>query len=168
MESESVNEASKRRISMAIIAPTLTVPLLVGAALLAAQTPQTPSTFSNAETGRVMPVQSGTVAGVNAVTIRPGETRFGTITGAALGGILGSTIGRSTRANVAGAVGGAAVGGAAGSAIQGSSRTRGVEITIDLDSGETVAVVQAGDPRDFRVGDRVRLTGNDENARVTR
>jgi outer membrane lipoprotein SlyB len=45
---------------------------------------------------------------------------------------------------------------------------RGVEITIDLDSGETVAVVQPGDPRDFRVGDRVRLTGNDENARVTR
>lgn len=154
---------------MTITAPALTVPLLAGAALLAACTPQaSPSTFSNAEAGRVMSVQSGTVAGVNAVSIRPGETTFGAITGAALGGLLGSTIGRSTRANVAGAVGGAAMGGATGSAMQGSGNTRGVEITIDLDSGETVAVVQAGDPRDFRVGDRVRLTGNDENARVTR
>lgn len=154
---------------MAIAAPTFTVPLLTAAALLAACAPQTsPSTFSSAEAGRVMPVQGGTVAGVNAVTIRSGETRFGTITGAALGGILGSTIGSSTRANVAGAVGGAALGGAAGGAMQGSASTRGVEITIDLDSGETVAIVQPGDPRDFRVGDRVRLTGNDENARVTR
>ncbi len=155
---------------MAIAAPTLTVPLLAVAAFLTSCSPQpsSPGTFTSAEAGRVMPVQVGTVAGVNAVTIRSGETTFGTITGAALGGILGSTIGRSNRANVAGAVGGAAVGGAAGGAIQGSASTRAVEITIDLDSGDTVAVVQPGDPRDFRVGDRVRLTGTDENARVTR
>ena len=154
---------------MSIRFSTFTVPLMAGAALVAACAAQAAQTnVSTAEAGRFMPVQAGTVAGVNAVNIRPGETRFGTITGAALGGLLGSTIGRSTRANLAGAVGGAAAGGAAGSAIQGSASTRGVEITIDLDSGETVAIVQPGDPRDFRVGDRVRLTGNDENARVTR
>ncbi len=154
---------------MAIAAPKLNVALLAGAALLGACAPQaSPGTFTSAQAGTVMPVQAGTVAGVNAVTIQSGQTSFGTITGAALGGILGSTIGRSTRANVAGAVGGAALGGATGGAIQGSASTRAVEITIDLDSGDTVAIVQPGDPRDFRVGDRVRLTGTDVNARVTR
>lgn len=137
--------------------------------LIAACTPQTsPSTFSRGEVGTVMPVQMGRLVAIRAVNIRPGQTRLGAVTGAALGGVGGSLIGRSTAANVAGAIGGAVTGGAIGSAIQGSSNTRGVELTIELESGETVAVVQPGDPRDFRVGDAVRLTGTGDNARVTR
>lgn len=137
--------------------------------LLAACTPQpSPSTFSRGEVGTVMPVQMGRLVAIRAVNIRPGQTRLGAVTGAALGGVGGSLIGRSTAANVAGAIGGAVTGGAIGSAIQGSSNTRGVELTIELESGETVAVVQPGDPRDFRVGDAVRLTGTGDNARVTR
>jgi outer membrane lipoprotein SlyB len=148
------------------------IPVLAATAAmvpLGACTPKTsPNSFSADETGRAVPVQFGTVESARAVDIRPGQTRLGSITGGVLGGIGGSLIGNSTAANVAGAVAGTVAGGAAGSAIQGSSRTQGVEITIHLDSGETVAVVQPGDVRDFRRGDRVRVSGDAENVRVTR
>lgn len=136
---------------------------------LAGCTPQTgPSTFSQAESGQVVPVQHGEITALRPVDIRPGQTRVGTVAGAALGALGGSQIGRSTTANIAGGVAGAVAGGAAGSAVQGSSSTSGLEITIRLDTGETVAIVQPGDPRDFRVGDRVRISGTAENARVSR
>jgi outer membrane lipoprotein SlyB len=117
---------------------------------------------------RAQPVAFGEVVAVRGVDIRPGQTRVGTVTGALLGGLGGSQIGGGSVANAAGAVGGAVLGGMAGSAIQGSRTTAGVEITIELDDGQTVAIVQPGDPRDFRVGDRVRVTGTADNARVTR
>ncbi|NIJ21040.1 outer membrane lipoprotein SlyB [Sphingomonas naasensis] len=137
--------------------------------LAGACTPQpSPNSFSAGEAGRAVPVQFGTVESARAVEIRPGQTRLGAATGAVLGGLGGSTIGRSTTANVAGAVAGAVTGGAVGSALEGSSRTQGVEITVHLDAGDTIAVVQPGDVRDFRRGDRVRVTGTEENVRVTR
>lgn len=142
---------------------------VAGAALLAACTPSpSPDRFSQNETMRAVPVQFGTLESVRGVDIRPGQTRLGRITGAVLGGIGGSQIGRSTAANVAGATAGAVTGGAVGSAIEGSRRTNGVELTVLLDSGEAIAVVQPGDARDFRPGDRVRVTGEDERVRVSR
>lgn len=136
---------------------------------LSACTPNTtPNSFSRAEAGQVMPVEFGTIVAIRAVEIRPGQTRLGAITGGLLGGTAGSTIGSSTAANIAGGVAGAVAGGAVGSALQGSQRTRGVELTLELESRETVAVVQPGNPHDYRVGDRVRLTGTSESARVVR
>lgn len=127
------------------------------------------NTFSQGEANTVMPVQFGTVTAIRPVEIRPGQTRVGAIAGAVLGGAAGSQIGSSTAANVAGATAGAVAGGAAGSAIQGSSRTAGVELTVELDSGGgTVAIVQPGNPAEYRVGDRVRVTGTADRARVTR
>lgn len=127
-----------------------------------------PSTFGANETMRATPLQFGTVESARAVDILPGRTRLGAITGAILGGVAGSQIGRSTAANVAGATAGAAAGGTVGSGLTNSRRTRGVEISLRLDSGEMIAVVQPGDVRDFRRGDRVRVTGADENVRVSR
>jgi outer membrane lipoprotein SlyB len=145
-----------------------TVPAALGL-LLSACAPQTsPGSFSRNEVGAVMPVRSGTITGIRAVDIRPGQTRLGMATGALLGGIGGSQIGSSTAANAAGAVAGAVAGGVIGSGLQGSARTRGVEFTLELDSGEIVALVQPGDPHRYRVGDRIRLTGTADNARVTR
>jgi outer membrane lipoprotein SlyB len=145
--------------------------IAISAALLGASacTPtQNASTFHSQEAMRAQPVAFGEVVAVRGVDIRPGQTRVGTVTGALLGGLGGSQIGGGSVANAAGAVGGAVLGGMAGSAIQGSRTTAGVEITIELDDGQTVAIVQPGDPRDFRVGDRVRVTGTADNARVTR
>jgi len=140
-----------------------------GAACLAACAPQPgPNSFSSSEANRAVPVQFGTVESARGVEIRAGQTRIGAIAGAIIGGVAGSQIGSSTAANVIGGTAGAVAGGAAGNAIEGSQRTNGVEITIRLDSGEMVAVVQPGDPRDFRRGDRVRVSGYGDSVRVTR
>jgi outer membrane lipoprotein SlyB len=89
------------------------------------------------------------------------------ITGAALGAVGGSQIGGDTASNVAAGIGGAVVGGALGSAIQGSQVQHGIEVTVRLDDGQTVAIVQPGDIRDFRMGDRVRVVGSADNTRVS-
>lgn len=126
------------------------------------------STLPSNQAGQVVPVQFGTIMAIEAVNIRPGQTRLGMISGAVLGGAAGSQIGNSTSSSIAGAAAGAVAGGAVGSGAQGASRTGGMELTLRLDSGATVAILQPGNPNDFRVGDRVRLTGTAQNARVTR
>ncbi|GAA0637985.1 hypothetical protein GCM10009101_06520 [Brevundimonas lenta] len=117
---------------------------------------------------RAQPVSFGEVVSVRAVDIRPGQTRVGTTTGAILGGLAGSQIGSGTAANTAGAVAGGVAGAAVGSAMQGSQNTSGVELVVELDNNQTIAVVQPGDVRDFRPGDRVRVTGAHGNTRVVR
>lgn len=139
---------------------------LVGASACAPT--QSASSFTSQEAMRAQAVAFGELISIRAVEIRPGQTRVGTATGAILGGIAGSQIGGGTASNVAGGVAGAVAGGVLGNAIQGSRVTPGVELTVTLDSGDTVAIVQPGDGSDFRVGDRVRVVGSAENARVTR
>ncbi len=149
--------------------PHLSLALLATATLISACTPQpTPNSYSRTETMRPQSVELGTLQSIRPVNIRPGETRLGMGTGAILGGIAGSQIGGGTAANVAGGVAGAVAGGALGSALQGSQNTAGLELTVELDSGRTIAIVQPGGPNDFRIGDRVRVIGNGENTRVTR
>lgn len=123
--------------------------------------------FTRAEAMRAQPVAFGQVMSVRNVDIRPGQTHLGMVAGAALGALGGSQIGGDTASNIAGGLGGAVVGGALGSAIQGSQTTRGIEVSVTLDNGQTVAIVQPGDIREFRVGDRVRVVGAADNARVS-
>lgn len=137
---------------------------LVGAT--ACETQHHPSSFSSADAMRAQPVVFGDVVSVRQVDIRPGQTRLGSTTGAALGALAGSQLGSGAAANVAGGIGGAVIGGAAGGAVQGSQVTRGIEVSVTMDDGRTVAIIQPGDPRDFRVGDRVRVIGTADNARV--
>src|SRR5262245_5344742 len=139
-------------------------------ALLASSCAQVPhsSTVPSNQVG-AQSVLFGEVLSVRAVQIQPGTTRVGAVTGAVLGGIGGAQIGGGRAANAAGAVGGAVAGGLLGSAIQRGGQTRsGVEVTLRLDSGEAIAVTQPGSPNDFRVGDRVRVVGDSDEARVSR
>jgi len=132
----------------------------------ACETQHGPSTFASSEAMRAQPVAFGQVVSVRPVDIRPGQTHLGMATGAALGALAGSQLGGDVSANVAGGIGGAVAGGALGSAVQGSQVRRGIEVSVTMDNGQTVAIVQPGDPRDFRVGDRVRVIGTSDNARV--
>lgn len=113
-------------------------------------------------------VRLGVIEGVRDVLIDGRDTGTGTLAGAAVGGIAGSTVGGGNRANAAGAIAGAVVGGIVGNAIEkGSSDRRGVEVTIRLESGQVIAVTQEKD-EDFRVGDRVRILSGQGATRVTR
>ena len=111
-------------------------------------------------------VRFGVVESVREVKINPGPTGVGTAGGAMLGGLAGSTVGGGS-GQVAGAIGGAILGGILGSNIEKSANERpGVEITVLLDAGRYVAVVQEADEA-FRPGDRVRVLSGHGATRIT-
>lgn len=113
-------------------------------------------------------VRLGTVESVRDVVIDARQEGTGTLIGAGLGGIAGSTMGGGNRANAAGAIAGAVVGAIAGSAIEKSANDRrGVEVTIRLEGGKLIAITQEKD-EDFRVGDRVRILSGQGATRVSR
>ena len=123
--------------------------------------------YERAEARRVYEVKMGIVESVRAVQLEGTKSAVGTVGGAAVGGIVGSTVGGGkgkTLATVLGAV----AGGLAGSAAEESLTKRpGLEITVRLDSGRTIAVTQADEGERFNVGDRVRILESGGEARVT-
>lgn len=101
-------------------------------------------------------VYYGTILRVSDVTIEGTSTGAGTLAGGAMGGVLGSGIGGGTGRAIA-TVGGAIAGGLAGSAIEKNVTTAaGVELEVELDNGELLAIVQEKDAV-YNVGDRVRV-----------
>lgn len=125
-------------------------------------------TYSRTEARRAMTVQFGTIESVRAVQLEGTKTPIGTVAGAAVGGIAGSTIGGG-RGQAVATVLGAVAGGVAGSAVEeGATRTPGVEVTVRLDNGQFLAVVQGDEGERFRPGERVRVLRDGGTTRVTR
>ncbi len=124
--------------------------------------------YTRAEARRTQTVQVGQVIDVREVLIEGTKSGIGTAAGGALGYVLGRSVGSGSGKDVAtaaGAIGGAAAGAAAE---EGITRHKGLEITVNLDTGQTVAVVQAADEM-FSAGDRVRIVrGEDGTTRVVR
>jgi len=117
-----------------------------------------------------MSVRLGVVETVRDVNIdaRGRDSGTGTLVGASLGGIAGSTVGGGGRANAAGAIAGAVVGGLVGNAVEkNNNERRGVEVTVRLEGGKLVAITQEKD-EDFRVGDKVRVLSGQGTTRVSR
>jgi outer membrane lipoprotein SlyB len=128
-----------------------------------------PATSRDYQGYQVMGEQSvrfGVIQSVRAVRLHPGDTGVGAVGGAALGGIAGSTVGGGA-GQVAGAIGGAILGGIIGSNVEQSANQRpGVELTVQLDSGHFISVVQEADEA-FNPGDRVRILSGRGTTRVT-
>jgi outer membrane lipoprotein SlyB len=106
-------------------------------------------------------VRFGVVETVRDVRIMPRNTGIGATSGAFIGGIAGSNVGGGS-GQIVGAIAGTVLGSIIGyNAEAQASEVPGVEVTVLLDSGKYIAVVQqAGEA--FRAGDRVRvLTGRD-------
>ncbi|PLX45250.1 MAG: hypothetical protein C0609_03625 [Deltaproteobacteria bacterium] len=117
---------------------------------------QSPDYYRRGQAQGMQKVIYGTVVEVRNVMIEGTKTPVGTVVGGIAGAIVGSTIGRGAGrqlATVAGATAGAVGGSVAEEKI---TQKEGVELTIDLDRGETVAVVQEISV-EFYPGDRVRL-----------
>ena len=125
-----------------------------------------PSDYRGYETQGEQAVRYGVVESVRPVRIQPGESGVGTAGGAVLGGLAGSTVGGGS-GQVAAAIGGAILGGIIGQSVERSANERpGVELTVLLDSGKYIAVVQQAD-EEFRSGDRVRIMSGRGMTRVT-
>ena len=124
-----------------------------------------PSDYSRSEARVIQTVAYGTVEGVRAVRLTEDKPIVGTVAGAALGGLLGNSIGHGggrAAATVIGAVGG----GIAGNAIERHVTAQdGQEIVIRLDSGTTIALVQGG-AQGFETGQRVRVLTGPKGSRV--
>ncbi|HED17904.1 MAG TPA: hypothetical protein ENI74_00145 [Gammaproteobacteria bacterium] len=125
--------------------------------------------YSRSEARTVEQVEYGVIEQLRPVEIEGTKTPIGGGAGAIAGGLAGSSIGGDTTGKVM-AVIGAVAGGLLGAAIEeGVTRTKGVEITVKMESGRTIAIVQALSPNErFDVGERVRVIHSGENTRVAR
>ena len=122
--------------------------------------------YTRDEARREQNVRMGMVESVRPVQIEGTRTGVGPAAGVVVGGVAGSTVGGGRGSAVA-AVIGAVAGGVAGQAIeQGTTRKNGVEVTVKLDIGALLAIVQEADET-FRAGDRVRILSDGRTSRVT-
>ncbi|HUQ27412.1 MAG TPA: hypothetical protein VM051_02410 [Usitatibacter sp.] len=111
-------------------------------------------------------VRFGVVESVRDVRLGGPDTGVGGAGGAALGMVAGSHAGHGS-GHVAGAIGGAILGGIIGNNVERDANERtGLEVTVLLDSGKYVAIVQGAD-ENFRAGDRVRILSGRGSTRVT-
>jgi outer membrane lipoprotein SlyB len=123
--------------------------------------------YERRDARRVYEVKMGTVEAVREVRLEGTKSGVGSASGAVIGGVAGSGVGGG-KGQVVGAVLGAVLGGVAGSAVEESvTRKTGLEITVRLDAGRTIAIVQEDTGESFRVGDRVRLLESGGEARVS-
>lgn len=143
--------------------------LLVGflsLCLLACASSNSGSVFSRDEARKTQTVKTGVVESVRSVKLEGTKSPVGTIAGGAVGGVAGSSIGGGRGSTIM-AILGAVAGGLLGSAAEeGITRKDAYEITVKLDGGGMVAVVQEADEM-FKAGDKVRLVENGETTRVS-
>ncbi len=124
------------------------------------------NTYSRHQTQQEMNVRLGVVESVREVTMAGAKSGTGTLAGAAVGGIAGSNVGGG-KGQIVGAILGAVAGGMAGSAIEEhATKKYALEITVKLDNGQLIAVVQEGD-EPFRSGERIRVLSGNGATRVT-
>ncbi len=124
------------------------------------------SVYSRDDARKVQTVRTGVVESVRSVKLEGTKTPIGTAAGGVIGGVAGGSVGHGAGSTIA-AVIGAVAGGIAGSAIEeGVTRKDALEITVKLDGGALIAIVQEAD-EEFKAGDKVRLIENGDTSRVS-
>ncbi len=150
------------KLSLAAVLAAIVMAALAGCAT----TSTSGGAYSRSEVGVEETVQFGTVTSVRDVMIGGTQSGVGTLSGAAIGGIAGSGMGQGRGSGI-GTILGAVVGGIAGSAAEeGGTRQKGYEITVRIDSGRIVAIVQGANEK-FMPGERVKLITSQNRTRVT-
>ncbi len=124
--------------------------------------------YSRDETQNVQVVEVGTVIAIEDVLIEGTKTPIGAAAGTVVGGVIGAGSADSSGDRVRGVLG-AVIGGVVGAAAEeGFTRRKGQEITIELDDGGVISIVQEAD-QEIEINDTVRiLTQSNGTKRVTR
>lgn len=145
----------------------LLVGMIIGLGLTGCADKLTGDVYTRDEARQSMSVRYGWVESVRPVAIEGERGFIGQAGGGVVGGIAGSAVGggRGQMLGTAvGAIAGAVVGGAAQEKI---TRAQGAEITVRMDGGDSQAIVQeVSNINEFVAGQRVRITGNNNSARV--
>ncbi|TCS73296.1 outer membrane lipoprotein SlyB [Sulfuritortus calidifontis] len=123
--------------------------------------------YERSETRRAYEVKMGVVESVRSVNLEGTQSGVGMATGAVVGGVVGSEVGEGKGKTLATVIGAVAGGIAGAAAEKGVTKKPGLEITVRLDSGRTLAVVQEDTGERFNVGDRVRVLESGGQTRVT-
>lgn len=128
--------------------------------------------YSRGEARQTMSIRFATVVSVRRVQIEGTKTPIGATAGAVSGGVLGRAVGDGMGGSISRSIGtvlGGVAGGVGGAAAEEAvTRSDGVEITVKLENGEYLAVVQQDSGENFQSGERVRLVGGGKATRVTR
>ena len=128
--------------------------------------------YSRDEARQTMNIRFGTVVSVRPVKIEGTKTSVGATAGAVTGGVLGHAIGDNMGGSISRSIGtvlGGVVGGVGGAATEEAiTRAAGLEITVKLENGEFLAIVQQDEGENFQPGERIRLVGGGKATRVTR
>jgi outer membrane lipoprotein SlyB len=136
--------------------------ILVASILGACATSNSGDVYRREDTRKIQSVRMGVIESVRTVKLEGTNSNIGTAAGAVVGGIAGSTVGEGKGSAI-----GAVAGGIAGSAIEEvATRTDGVEITVKLDNGSLVAIVQEA-TETFKPGEKVRLIETGGTTRVS-
>lgn len=147
-----------------------TVPTLILVSVLAllagCASSKSGDVYTRDQTRQVQTVKMGVIESVRQVKIEGTKTPVGTATGAVVGGVAGSTLGGG-KGKILTTVAGAVAGGLAGSAAEEYiTRKDGVELTVKLDNGSMIAIVQEA-AEEFHPGDRVRVLEGGGTTRVS-
>src|SRR5436190_22807675 len=126
-----------------------------------------PNYYYPGEAMRVQSAEVGVVENARSVALQGPDTGLGALAGAGLGGWAGSGIG-SGGGNAAAIVGGVILGSLIGNAAEvNAARRPGVELTVRLDTGRMIAVVQEDVGEPFRPGDRIRVASDGYRTRIS-
>lgn len=140
--------------------------VFVSVLLAACASSNSGSVYKRDDARKMQTVKTGVVESVRTVKLEGTKSPIGTVAGGAIGGIAGSSVGHGRGSAIVGILG-ALVGGLAGAAAEEVvTRKDGLEITVKLDGGALVAIVQEADEA-FKPGDRVRIVENEDTSRVT-
>jgi len=124
------------------------------------------TTYSRDQALSVQQVQFGTIVSVRQVQIEGTKSGVGAAAGTVIGGVAGSGIGDGRGSAIAAVVGGVA-GGLIGDKVENTATKKaGLELTVQLDGGGIISVVQQAEEY-FQAGDRVRLLTSGGTARIS-
>ncbi len=147
--------------------PTLPACAAVVVLALGACAPPPGPVYSRNEAHSAWNIRDGRVVDVRPATIEGRRSAIGRVGGGAIGYEVAHTVGHGAGSDIAGAVGGVA-GAIAGEAVEeAATRQRAYEITVELDGGHTMMVVQPAD-QDFAPGERVKVYTRHGDARVAK
>lgn len=125
--------------------------------------------YSRQEAQRTMNFQWATIDSTRPVIIEGDRTEKGTLAGGLIGGMAGNLANQGRGQGLATAVG-AVAGAVAGQMTEEKmTRAQGLEITLKMDSGENVVIVQeVKDVNEFVAGDRVKVISGSGKLRVAK
>jgi outer membrane lipoprotein SlyB len=143
------------------------ITLLVVLGLAGCASSNSGGVYSRDETRQMQTVKQGVVESVRQVKIEGTDSKIGAVAGGVVGGVAGTGLGKGKGeiiTGVLGAVAGAVAGSAAEEVL---TRKDGVEITVKLNDGSLVAIVQEAAGEEFHPGEKVRLLQSGGVTRVS-